>query len=151
GFYTEGGIIVRQAREMGLTQPILSGHGFASDTLIELAEPHNVTDIYITSQFHTGSEVPGAQEYIVKFQEKYGEAPDTFDALSYDAAHLIFQAIEEAGSDDPQAIRDALSQISFQGITGSFQYDEYHNAVDIAPMLHYVNGEVVEIFEVQGN
>lgn len=151
GFFTEGGIIVRQARELGIMQPILSGHGLASDTLIDIAGPHNATDLYITSMFHTGSEVPGAQEYIAKFQERYGEAPDTFDALSYDAAHLLFEAIEAAGSDDPAAIRDAMEEIQFDGVTGSFQYDEYHNAVDIAPMLHYVNGEVAEIYEVEGN
>lgn len=151
GFFTEGGIIVRQARELGIMQPILSGHGLASDTLIDIAGPHNATDLYITSMFHTGSEVPGAQEYIAKFQERYGEAPDTFDALSYDAAHLLFEAIETAGTDDPAAIRDVMEEIKFDGVTGSFQYDEYHNAVDVAPMLHYVNGEVAEIYEVEGN
>lgn len=151
GFFSEGGIIVRQAREMGITQPILSGHGFASDTLIEIAGPQNATELYITSHFHTGSENPGAQEYVAKFEERYGNSPDTFDALSYDAAHLIFQAIEEAGSDDPAAIRDAMEQIQFEGITGAFQYDEYHNAVESAPMLHYIDGEVAEVFEVDGN
>lgn len=151
GFFSEGGIIVRQAREMGITQPILSGHGFASDTLIEIAGPQNATELYITSHFHTGSENPGAQEYVAKFEERYGNSPDTFDALSYDAAHLIFQAIEEAGSSDPAAIRDAMEQIQFEGITGAFQYDEYHNAVESAPMLHYIDGEVAEVFEVDGN
>lgn len=151
GFFTEGGIIVRQARELGIMQPILSGHGLASDTLIDIAGPHNATDLYITSMFHTGSEIPGAQDYITKFQERYGEAPDTFDALSYDAAHLLFEAIEAAGTDDPAAIRDAMEEIQFEGITGSFKYDEFHNAVDTAPMLHYVNGEVAEVYEVEGN
>lgn len=151
GFFSEGGIIVRQAREMGLMQPILSGHGFASDTLIEIAGPQNATELYVTSHFHTGSDNPGAQEYVATFEERYGESPDTFDALSYDAAHLIFQAIEEAGSDDPAAIRDAMENIQFEGITGAFQYDELHNAVESAPMLHLINGEVTEEYEVDGN
>lgn len=151
GFFSEGGIIIRQAREMGITQPILSGHGLASDTLIDIAGANNATDLYITSMFHTGSEVAGAQEYIAAFQERYGEAPDTFDALSYDAAHLIFQAIEETGTDEPQAIRDAMESIQFEGIAGSFEYDDLHNAVNTAPMLKYINGEVAEVFEVEGN
>lgn len=151
GFFSEGGIIVRQARESGLMQPILSGHGFASDTLIEIAGANNATDLYITSHFHTTSERPQAQEYVQKFEERYGTKPDTFDALSYDAANLIFQAIEEAGSSEPQAIRDAMENIQFEGVTGQFQYDELHNAVEVAPMLHYINGEVSEVFEVDGN
>ena len=71
---------------MGLMQPILSGHGFASDTLTEIAGAQNATDLYFTSHFHTGSDNPGAQEYVAKFEERFGHAPDTFDALSYDGA-----------------------------------------------------------------
>lgn len=151
GFFTEGGSIIRQARELGITQPILSGHGLASDTLIEIAGAHNINDLYITSMFHTGSEVTGAQDYIARFTERYGDSPDTFDALSYDAAHLIFAAIEAAGSDDPEAIRLALETIEYQGVTGNFKYDEFHSAVNKAPMLQYQNGEVIDVFEVDGN
>ena len=151
GFFTEGGSIIRQARELGITQPILSGHGLASDTLIEIAGAHNINDLYITSMFHTGSEVAGAQDYIARFTERYGNSPDTFDALSYDAAHLIFAAIEAAGSDEPEAIRLALETIEYQGVTGNFKYDEFHSAVNKAPMLQYENGEVIDVFEVDGN
>ncbi len=151
GFFTEGGSIIRQARELGITQPILSGHGLASDTLIEIAGAHNINDLYITSMFHTGSEVAGAQDYIARYTERYGNSPDTFDALSYDAAHLIFAAIEAAGSDEPEAIRLALETIEYQGVTGNFKYDEFHSAVNKAPMLQYENGEVIDVFEVDGN
>ena len=151
GFFTEGGSIIRQARELGITQPILSGHGLASDTLIEIAGAHNINDLYITSMFHTGSEVAGAQDYIARFTERYGNSPDTFDALRYDAAHLIFAAIEAAGSDEPEAIRLALETIEYQGVTGNFKYDEFHSAVNKAPMLQYENGEVIDVFEVDGN
>lgn len=151
GFFTEGGTIIRQARELGITQPILSGHGLASDTLIEIAGAANISNLYITSMFHTGSDNPLAQTYIENFTARYGEAPDTFDALSYDAAHLIFAAIEAAGSDDPEAIRQALEAVSYEGVTGFFEYDEYHSAVNTAPMLQYENGEVIKTFEVEGN
>ena len=151
GFFTEGGSIIRQARELGITQPILSGHGLASDTLIEIAGAHNINDLYITSMFHTGSEVAGAQDYIARVTARYGNSPDTFDALSYDAAHLIFAAIEAAGSDEPEAIRLALETIEYQGVTGNFKYDEFHSAVNKAPMLQYQNGEVIDVFEVDGN
>ena len=148
---TEGGTIIRQARELGITQPILSGHGLASDTLIEIAGAANISNLYITSMFHTGSDNPLAQTYIENFTARYGVAPDTFDALSYDAAHLIFTAIEAAGSDDPEAIRQALETVSYEGVTGFFEYDEFHGAVNTAPMLQYENGEVIKTFEVEGN
>lgn len=151
-FYTEGGLITKQAREMGITQPILSGHGFASDTLVELAGPENATDLFYTSHFHTGSEDPKVKEFIAAYEEKFGKSPDTFGALGYDAANLLFQAIEEAGSTDREAIRDAIENVEqFDGITGAFSFDAFHNAVKTAPMLHMVNGEIVDVFEVDGS
>ena len=151
-FYTEGGLITKQAREMGITQPILSGHGFASDTLVELAGAENATDLYYTSHFHTGSESPVVQEFIAAYEAKFGKKPDTFGALGYDAANLLFQAIEDAGSTDRDAVRDAIENTQqFDGVTGSFSFDDYHNAVKTAPMLHMVNGEIVDVFEVDGS
>lgn len=151
-FYTEGGIITKQARELGITQPILSGHGFASDTFVELAGPANANDVYYTSHFHTGSDDPAVKEFIANYETKFGKKPDTFGALGYDAAYLLFQAIEDAGSTDRDAIRDAIENVEqFDGITGSFSFDDYHNAVKTAPMLHMVGGEIVEVFEVDGS
>lgn len=151
-FYTEGGLITKQAREMGITQPILSGHGFASDTLVELAGAENATDLFYTSHFYTGSDNPKVQEFIAAYEEKFGKTPDAFGALGYDAANLLFQAIEDAGSTDRDAVRDAIENVEqFDGITGAFSFDDFHNAVKTAPMLHMVNGEVVEAYEVDGS
>lgn len=151
-FYTEGGLITKQAREAGITQPILSGHGFASNKLVELAEAQNATDVYYTSHFYTGSEDEKVQSFIKAYEAKYNKTPDTFSALGYDAAKLLFEAIERAGSTERQEIRDAIESLEkFDGITGSFSFDEYHNAVKKAPMLHMVNGEIVQVFEVDGN
>lgn len=151
-FYTEGGLITKQAREMGITQPILSGHGFASDAYVELAGAENATDVYYTSNFYTGTEEPAGKEFVEAYEAKYGKKPDTFGALGYDGAKLLFQAIEDAGSTDPAAVRDAIENMeSFTGgVTGEFYIDEDHNAVKPAPMLHLVNGEVINIYEVDG-
>lgn len=151
-FYTEGGLITKQAREMGITQPILSGHGFASDAYVELAGAENATDVYYTSNFYTGTEEPAGKEFVEAYEAKYGKKPDTFGALGYDGAKLLFQAIEDAGSTDPAAVRDAIENMeSFTGgVTGEFYIDEDHNAVKLAPMLHLVNGEVINIYEVDG-
>ena len=90
--------------------------------------------------------------YVAKFEERYGRSPDTFDALSYDATHLIFQAIEEAGNE--MTLKQFANQwkiFSLKESARTFQYDEYQNAVETAPMLHYIDGEVAEVFEVDGN
>lgn len=152
-FYTEGGLITKQAREMGLTQPILSGHGFASDAYVELAGASNATDVYFTSNFYTGTEEEAGKAFVEAYEAKFGKTPDTFGALGYDGAKLLFQAIEDAGSTDRTAVRDAIENMETftGGVTGEFYIDEEHNAVKPAPMLHLVDGEVADIYEVDGS
>lgn len=143
-YYTEAGLFIKQARELGLTQPILGGDGFHSPTLTELAGAANASDVYFTSHFYEGSEYPEVQEFIVAFEEEYGHAPDTFAALAYDAANLVFQAVETAGSTDRDAVTQAIAETTeFAGVTGTFAIDEQHNPVKPALMLELQEGEIV--------
>lgn len=143
-YYTEAGLFIKQARELGLTQPVLGGDGFHSPTLTELAGAANASDVYFTSHFYEGSEYPEVQEFIAAFEEEYGHAPDTFAALAYDAANLVFQAIEDAGSTDHDAVTQAIAATTdFSGVTGTFAIDEEHNPVKPALMLELQEGQIV--------
>lgn len=144
GYYTEGGLIIQQARQMGITQPILAGDGFASPTLIELAGAENVNDVYFTNHFSSESEEPVVVEFMAAYEEKFGSEPDAFAALGYDAAKLLIDAVERAGSTDPEAVKDAIAATTeFAGVTGTFAIDENHNPVKPATMITLQNGEIV--------
>lgn len=149
-FYTEGGLFIKQAREMGLTQPIFSGHGFATDTLIELAGAQNATEIYYTSQFFPGDESEQAQAFVAAYEEKFNKTPDTFAAFSYDSVYVLAEAIERAGTTDWEAVSAELANTQYQGLTGLIEFDESHNPANNAPMRYMVNGEIVDTFEVDG-
>lgn len=143
GYYTEGGLIIQQARQMGITQPIVAGDGFASPTLVELAGAENANDIHYTSHFSTQSEEPIVQEFLAAYEEKFGVEPDAFAALGYDAAMLLIDAVERAGSTDPKAVKDAIAETTeFAGVTGTFAVDENHNPVKPATMITLQNGEI---------
>lgn len=149
GYYTETGLIIKQAREMGITQPIIGGDGYHSKTLIELAGAENATDIYFTTHFYEGNDDPKTQQFIDDYSEKFGKQPDTFAALGYDASNLLLDAIERAGSTDRQAIIKAIGETQdFEGITGTFSFDEEHNPIKPALMLKLENGEIVSAEEV---
>ncbi|WP_235888795.1 ABC transporter substrate-binding protein [Ruoffia tabacinasalis] len=148
GYYTETGLIIKQAREMGITQPIIGGDGYHSDTLVDLAGTSNATDIYFTTHFSEESDNPKVQEFLTDFEEMYGRSADTFSALGYDAIGLLVDAIERAGSTDRDAIRQALEETeNFEGITGTFSMDENHNPTKSALMLRLENGEIAEVSE----
>lgn len=148
GYYTETGLLIKQAREMGIMQPIIGGDGFHSNTLVELAGASNATDIYFTTHFSEESEEPKVQEFLKAFEEKFNRPADTFSALGYDAIGLLVDSIERAGSTDRDAIRQALEETeSFEGITGTFSMDENHNPTKSALMLRLDNGEIAEVAE----
>lgn len=150
-FYTEGGLITKQAREMGLAQPILSGHGFATETFVELAGQSNATDVYYTSQFYPGAEDENVQNFVAAYEEKFNKTPDTFGAFGYDATFVLAEAIERAGTTDAAAVNAALAETKYEGLTGLVEFDEFHNPANAAPMRHMVNGEIVDTFEVDGS
>lgn len=148
GYYTETGLIIKQAREMGITQAIMGGDGYHSDTLVELAGASNANDIYFTTHFSEQADNPKVQEFLTIFEEKYGRSADTFSALGYDAIALLVDAIERAGSTEREAIRQALEDTKeFEGVTGTFSMDEHHNPTKSALMLTLQNGEISEVSE----
>lgn len=147
GYYEEGGPIVRQAREMGLNQPILAPDGFGNQALVELAGPENLNDVYYTTQFTTLNENPLVDEFVTNYTDEYGTEPDMFAAMAYDAAYIMRDAIERAGSDNRQAINEALAETEdFEGVTGTFSYDDMHNPSKEVTILELQNGEPVDTF-----
>ncbi|WP_277630907.1 ABC transporter substrate-binding protein [Atopococcus tabaci] len=149
GYYEQAGLIIKQAREMGIEQPILGPDGFGNETLIDLAGAENVSDIYYTAHFSMSSDEPEVKEFIKNYQEQFEAEPDMFSALAYDSVYVIKQALEEAGDTSPEAVNQALENLSdFEGITGTFSFDENHNPVKSATIVEMQNGEEVNATEV---
>ena len=149
GYYEEVGLIIKQAREMGITQPIVGGDGLSSDKLAALAgNSSNLSNVYYTSHFSTLSKDSDVQAFVKAYKEKFGANPDTFAALSYDATQLLMKAIEKAGSTDPQAITKALAETkNFDGVTGTFSMGADHTPIKSAVVIEFQNGQEVSAQE----
>ena len=152
GYYEEAGPIIKQAREMGITQPILGPDGMGNEVLRELAGPENMNNVYYTSHFVVTSEVPEVQAFAESYKEEFGVEADMFTGLAYDSVYLVKNAIAIAGSSDPTAINEALSEISdFPGITGTFSFDAMHDPVKTVNIIEIQNNEEVAVYEVDPN
>ncbi len=133
GYYTEVGLIARQARELGLNIPLLGGDGWDSPKLTEIAtmkKPGDaLKDCYFSNHYAADDPNPVIQDYIKKYKAKYGEMPDAMAVLGYDAAHILYDAIQRAGSTEGAKIRDALAQTrDFPGVAGQTTIDSVRNA-----------------------
>jgi branched-chain amino acid transport system substrate-binding protein len=121
---SEAGLSVRQIREKGITMPIVSGDGFDTPLVAEVPGPELANDVYFSTHTYLADDRPEVQEFIDAYTAKFGVAPEnSFAPLGYDAIGLIASAIENAGSADPAAIRDALAATrDYPGVTGTISY-----------------------------
>ncbi|WPZ17953.1 ABC transporter substrate-binding protein [Geobacillus subterraneus] len=142
GYYEEVGLIVKQARELGLNVPIMGGDGWDSPKLVEIAGKDALNNTYITNHYSSGDPDPKIQEFVKAFEAKYNKAPDAFNALGYDTAYFLADAIKRAGSADPVKIKDALAQTKdLQLVTGIFTINENHDPIKSAVILEYKDGQ----------
>ncbi len=140
GFYSEVGVIARQARELGLRQPLLGGDGWGSDRIFDLAGGA-LEGAYYSSHYAEDNPAPQLQRFISAFRKRYGRAPEASSALGYDAARVALAAIEKAGSLSGPAIRDALAATKdFPGATGTLTLDANRNPVKPAVILTIQEG-----------
>jgi len=143
GFYEEVGLIVKQARELGLNVPIMGGDGWDSPKLVDLAGAASLQNTYITNHYSSGDSDKKVQDFVSAFKAKYnGKSPDAFGALGYDTVYFLADAIKRAGSSDPQKIQKALEATDgLQLVSGKVKLDKNHDPIKAAVILEYVNGQ----------
>lgn len=150
GYYEEAGLIIKQARALGITAPILGGDGFDSPTLLQLAGADALNNVYFSNHYSAIDQDPAVLKFIEDFKAKYGKEPNAFNALGYDLGKYIADAITRAGSDDPAEITKALaSTTEFKGVTGTFSMDENHNPVKTISVIGLENGVQATSVEVE--
>ncbi|MGI6731471.1 MAG: ABC transporter substrate-binding protein [Anaerovoracaceae bacterium] len=152
GYYQEAGLIIKQARDLGITAPILGADGFDSPVLLELAGEDALTDVYFSNHYSSLDQDPLVQDFIAGYNEKYGTDPNAFNALGYDLGYFIADAISRAGSTNPEDIKDALaSTVGFAGVTGTFDMGEDHNPIKSIVVIKLENGVQASSVKVNPN
>lgn len=121
------GPAARQLRDAGLTNPIVSGDGADTPLLIEVAQ-EAANDVYFATHALIDPEngTDAVKAFYEAYEAEYGRPPENaFAALGYDAVKLLADAIERAGSTEPEAIRAALAETEdFAAVTGVITFTE---------------------------
>lgn len=141
GYYQEVGLIVKQARELGMNMPIAGGDGWDSAKMPEIAGAAALNNTYFSSLYSPEDSSDINKNFVAAYEKAYGQKPDVFAALSYDSALLVAEAIKNAGSTEPAKISEAMAKINgFSGVSGSVTFDDKHNPVKSAVILEYKYG-----------
>ncbi|MDY5233953.1 MAG: ABC transporter substrate-binding protein [Faecalicoccus sp.] len=147
GYYQEAGLIIKQARDMGIDTPIIGADGFESEVLSQLAGADNLSNTYYTTCYTTLNASDELTNFIDSYTEEYGEAPNMFSALSYDATNLGLQALEKAGKTGAD-LQKAIADTKFDGLTGSFTFDKTHSPKKSVLVVNLVDGVQTEAVSV---
>jgi branched-chain amino acid transport system substrate-binding protein len=142
GYYTEVGLIARQAKQLGLNAPLMGGDGWDSPSLVEIGG-EALNGSYFSNHYSVNDPSPAIQKFVSDYRARFGEAPDALAGLAFDAANILFDAIRRANSTEGPAVRDAIAQTrDFAGVTGSITLDENRNAVKPAVVLRITDGKL---------
>lgn len=150
GYYGDVGLIVKQARQLGLEQPLLGGDGWDAPELWELGGAA-LNGSYISTHYSAEDPSPEIQKFVRDYKSLYANlTPDAHAALGYDALRFLAEAIHKVGTGDNQQLREALAATkNFQGVTGVISMDGDRNAVKPAVVLkledrNYVYQETIK-------
>lgn len=120
GIYPEGGLLVQQAKEVGLKAPMVSGDGVIDPVFVQIAGKA-ADGTYLTFSPDT-TKLPAAQAVLKKYRARYGE-PGPYSFYAYDAAQVLLGGIQSAGTTDGFGISQAIHTMTHDGITGRIQFD----------------------------
>lgn len=131
-YYNKASLIGQAARTKGVQAAMIGADGWDSTELnFEVMQGG-----YFTAHYSSDDPAEAVQQFVKDYQAKYGERPDSFAALGYDATNLLLEAIREAKTDDPEQIRQALQNLKdFPAVGGNLSFDEKGNPVKGATIL----------------
>ncbi len=142
GNFTEGALIIKQARQLGITVPILGGDTWETPEFLEIGQKAVEGTVFST---FFATETPITEEsktFLDAYRKEYNKEPAAVTALSYDAYLVIINAIERANSEDPVKIRDEIAKTAkFPGAAGYITIDENNNAVKDAVLKVVKDGK----------
>ncbi len=144
GYYGDIAVIAKQARQLGITQPLLGGDGWDAPELWQLAGD-SINGSYISNHYSADDPSPAIQKFVHDYKLHWGNlTPDAHAALAYDAMRFLVEAIQRAGTTEVEKLRDALAQTKdFSGVTGIISMDSERNAVKPAVILKLQDGRYI--------
>jgi branched-chain amino acid transport system substrate-binding protein len=144
GNYTESAMMIKQARDLGVTTPIIGGDSWEESEFIDAGKEQVEGAVFSTFFAAEYAVSPAAETFLREYRSRYQKEPVAVTALGYDGYLVALDAITRAGSIEPKAIRDAIAQTAgFVGATGTVTLDANGDATKSAFIKEVKDGQFV--------
>jgi branched-chain amino acid transport system substrate-binding protein len=136
-YYPIVNLVGAQAKDKGITIPMMGGDGWDSGDLDVKAADNG----YYTNHYDAGDTRPIVQDFVKNYGAKYnGAVPDALATLAYDAANLMLAAMEKAGVNDPAQVAKTLEGLKYDAVSGTITFDPQHNPIKSAVIIQVKDG-----------
>jgi branched-chain amino acid transport system substrate-binding protein len=147
GYYNDVGLIAKQARDKGITVPLIGGDGWDSEQLYKIGGAA-LNGSYFTNHYSPYDTEPKVVKFVNDYKKRYNSTPDALAATAYDAANIMFDAIKRSKSLSGPDIRDALAATNaFPGVTGTVTFNQNRDAVKPIVMIEIKDGGTYAVKE----
>jgi branched-chain amino acid transport system substrate-binding protein len=147
GYYNDVGLIAKQARDKGITVPLIGGDGWDSEQLYKIGGTA-LNGSYFTNHYSPFDTDPRVVKFVNDYKQRYNSTPDALAATAYDAANIMFDAIKRSKSLSGPDIRDALAATNaFPGVTGTVTFNQQRDAVKPIVMIEIKPGGTYAVKE----
>lgn len=142
-YYPIVNLVGAQAKDKGITVPMMGGDGWDSGDLDVKAADNG----YYTNHYDAGDTRPIVQDFVKNYSAKYKDdkgqpkVPDALAALAYDATNLMLAAIQKAGVDDPTQVAKAMEGLKYDAVSGTITFDAQHNPIKSAVVIQVKDGK----------
>ena len=141
-YYEEVGKIVKQARELGINQPLLGTDGWDNPKVVEIAGAAALNNTFFSNHYSSQDSDPNVRKFIEAYKAEYKEEPSSMAALGYDAAMIVVDAIKRANTTDAAKVKAAMEQTkNLQVSTGIVTMDSNHNPIKSAVVIEMKDGK----------
>lgn len=135
-------MIIKQSRELGIMVPFLGGDGWDSAKLPEIAGAQALNNSFFSNHYSPDDNSAAVKNFVDAYKKEYGQTPDAFAALSYDATMMIVEAMKRANSADPVKIKDELAKTKdYAAVSGQITLNATHDAVKSAVIVEMKDGK----------
>jgi ABC-type branched-subunit amino acid transport system substrate-binding protein len=119
----QSGLIVQQARSLGITATLLGGAPMGTDVFLNTAGVEAVEGAIFATPYPTNDENDATREFAAAYQAAYGEAAEYHGAKAYDGARILIEALRASDVATGLDLADAIRAVRFRGLLGEFAFD----------------------------
>ncbi|GLW31028.1 ABC transporter substrate-binding protein [Actinoplanes regularis] len=141
----ESGLIVKQARDLGITVPFAGAAPQGTPVFLDTAGAKNAEKTIVSSPYLSNDVSDASKKFAAAYKAKYNEDAELHGAKAYDGTQILLTALKSSNVATGKALADAIRGTKYQGLLGDFAYDQTGVGIFATSIGTIQNGKLVAV------